>query len=146
MLKKTIKYTDYEGVEREEDFYFNLNKAEVMEMQLSTDGTLTKFIEKIIAEKRVPELVKIFKELILKSYGEKSLDGKRFIKNDRILEEFTQTEAYSNLFMELSTDADAAAAFINGIIPKDLVEAAKNQVNVAGSVLEYTPPAIEKKE
>ena len=71
MLKKTIKYTDYEGVEREEDFYFNLNKAEVMEMQLSTDGTLTKFIEKIIAEKRVPELVKIFKELILKSYGEK---------------------------------------------------------------------------
>ena len=146
MLKKTIKYTDYEGVEREEDFYFNLNKAEVMEMQLSTDGTLTKFIEKIIAEKRVPELVKIFKELILKSYGEKSVDGKRFIKNDRILEEFTQTEAYSNLFMELSTDADAAAAFINGIIPKDLVEAAKNQVNVAGSVLEYTPPAIEKKE
>ena len=146
MLKKTIKYTDYEGVEREEDFYFNLNKAEVMEMQLSTDGTLTKFIEKIIAEKRVPELVKIFKELILKSYGEKSLDGKRFIKNDRILEEFTQTEAYSNLFMELSTDADAAAAFINGIIPKDLVEAAKNQVNVAGSVLEYTPPVIEKKE
>ena len=146
MLKKTIKYTDYEGVEREEDFYFNLNKAEVMEMQLSTDGTLTKFIEKIIAEKRVPELVKIFKELILKSYGEKSLDGKRFIKNDKILEEFTQTEAYSNLFMELSTDADAAAAFINGIIPKDLVEAAKNQVNVAGSVLEYTPPAIEKKE
>ena len=146
MLKKTIKYTDYEGVEREEDFYFNLNKAEVMEMQLSTDGTLTKFIEKIIAEKRVPELVKIFKELILKSYGEKSLDGKRFIKNDQILEEFTQTEAYSNLFMELSTDADAAAAFINGIIPKDLVEAAKNQANVVGSVLEYTPPAIEKKE
>lgn len=146
MLKKTIKYTDYEGVEREEDFYFNLNKAEVMEMQLSTDGTLTKFIEKIIAEKRVPELVKIFKELILKSYGEKSLDGKRFIKNDKILEEFTQTEAYSNLFMELSTDADAAAAFINGIIPKDLVEAAKNQTNIAGSVLEYTPPAIEKKE
>ena len=145
MLKKTITYTDYEGVERTEDFYFNLNKAEVMEMQLSTDGTLTRFIEKIIAEKKVPELVKIFKELILKSYGEKSLDGKRFIKNDKILEEFTQTEAYSNLFMELSTDADAAAAFINGIIPKDLVEAAQKSQVTAGSVLEMTP-AIEKKE
>lgn len=145
MLKKTIKYTDYEGVEREEDFYFNLNKAEVMEMQLSTDGTLTKLIQKIIAEKNVPKLVEIFKQLILKSYGEKSLDGKRFIKNDQLLEEFTQTEAYSNLFMELSTDSDAAAAFVNGIIPKDLVDMAQNQGEVAGSILEYTP-AIEKKE
>ena len=146
MLKKTITYVDYEGVERTEDFYFNLNKAEVMEMQLSTDGTLTKFIQKIIAEKNVPKLVEIFKQLILKSYGEKSLDGKRFIKNDKLLEEFTQTEAYSNLFMELSTNADAAAAFVNGIIPKDLVElAAKEQGNVGGSILELTP-AIEKKE
>lgn len=145
MLKKTIKYTDYEGVEREEDFYFNLNKAEVMEMQLSTDGTLTKLIQKIIAEKNIPKLVEIFKQLILKSYGEKSLDGKRFIKNDKLLEEFTQTEAYSNLFMELSTNSDAAAAFVNGIIPKDLIDAAQNQGEVAGSILEYTP-AIKKKE
>lgn len=145
MLKKTIKYTDYEGVEREEDFYFNLNKAEVMEMQLSTDGTLTKLIQKIIAEKNVPKLVEIFKQLILKSYGEKSLDGKRFIKNDQLLEEFTQTEAYSNLFMELSTDADAASAFVNGIIPKDLVDMAQNQGEIAGSILEYTP-AVETKE
>ena len=124
MLKKTIKYTDYEGVEREEDFYFNLNKAEVMEMELSTDGTLTKLIQKIIAEKNIPKLVEIFKQLILKSYGEKSLDGKRFIKNDKILEEFTQTEAYSNLFMELSTNSDAAAAFVNGIVPKDVADKA----------------------
>lgn len=145
MLKKTIKYTDYEGVEREEDFYFNLNKAEVMEMQLSTDGTLTKLIQKIIAEKNVPKLVEIFKQLILKSYGEKSLDGKRFIKNDQLLEEFTQTEAYSNLFMELSTDSDAAAAFVNGIIPKDLVDMAQNQGEPAASILDYTP-AIDKKE
>lgn len=125
MRKETIKYTDYEGVEREEDFYFNLNKAEVMEMQLSTDGTLTKLIEKIIAEKNVPKIVEIFKELILKSYGEKSLDGKRFIKNKELTEAFTQTEAYSELFIKLSTDADAATAFINGIIPRDLL----NQIN-----------------
>ena len=125
MRKETIKYTDYEGVEREEDFYFNLNKAEVMEMQLSTDGTLTKLIEKIIAEKNVPKIVEIFKELILKSYGEKSLDGKRFIKSKELTDEFTQTEAYSELFIKLSTDADAATEFINGIIPRDLL----NQIN-----------------
>jgi hypothetical protein len=142
MLKKTIKYTDYEGVEREEDFYFNLNKAEVMEMQLSTDGTLTRLIEKIIAEKNVPKLVEIFKDLILKSYGEKSLDGKRFIKNKELTEEFTQTEAYSNLFMELSTDADAAAAFVNGIIPSDLAVQAQNAQERL-SVLEMTPTPKE---
>lgn len=142
MLKKTIKYTDYEGVEREEDFYFNLNKAEVMEMQLSTDGTLTRLIEKIIAEKNVPKLVEIFKDLILKSYGEKSLDGKRFIKNKELTEEFTQTEAYSNLFMELSTDADAAAAFVNGIIPSDLAVQAQNAQERL-SILETTPTLKE---
>lgn len=127
MRKETIKYTDYEGVEREEDFYFNLNKAEVMEMQLSTDGTLTKLIEKIIAEKNVPKIVEIFKELILKSYGEKSLDGKRFIKNKELTEAFTQTEAYSELFIKLSTDADAATAFINGIVPRDLLNQMNNE-------------------
>ncbi len=127
MRKETIKYTDYEGVEREEDFYFNLNKAEVMEMQLSTDGTLTKLIEKIIAEKNVPKIVEIFKELILKSYGEKSLDGKRFIKSPELTEAFTQTEAYSELFIKLSTDADAASDFINGIIPRDLLNQMNNE-------------------
>ena len=127
MRKETIKYTDYEGVEREEDFYFNLNKAEVMEMQLSTDGTLTKLIEKIIAEKNVPKIVEIFKELILKSYGEKSLDGKRFIKSPELTEAFTQTEAYSELFMKLSTDAEAASDFINGIVPRDLFNQMNNE-------------------
>ena len=127
MRKETITYTDYEGVERTEDFYFNLNKAEVMEMQLTTDGTLTKLIEKIIAEKNVPKIVEIFKQLILKSYGEKSLDGKRFIKSEELTREFTQTEAYSELFIKLSTDADAAAEFINGIVPRDLMNQMNNE-------------------
>lgn len=127
MRKETITYTDYEGVERTEDFYFNLNKAEVMEMQLTTDGTLTKLIEKIIAEKNVPKIVEIFKQLILKSYGEKSLDGKRFVKSEELTREFTQTEAYSELFIKLSTDADAAAEFINGIVPRDLMNQMNNE-------------------
>lgn len=119
MLKKRIKYTDYNGVEREEDFYFNLNKAEVAEMELSIKGGLAALIQQIVDTDNRPELIRIFKELILKAYGVKSLDGKRFIKNDEVRDEFVQSEAYSELFMELATNADSASDFINGIIPQN---------------------------
>ena len=122
MLKKTIKYTDYNGVERTEDFYFNLNKAEIMEMQLTTVGGLDAYLKKIISAQDMPTLMRIFKDLVLKSYGVKSDDGRRFIKNEKLREEFEQTEAYSILYMELSTDADSAAAFVNGIIPADVAK------------------------
>ena len=120
MLKKTIKYTDYNGVERTEDFWFNLSKAEIMEMELSTTGGLAELIQKIVKEQDAPAIIKIFKDLILKAYGEKSPDGKRFIKSHELSEAFAQTEAYSNLFMELATDADAAAKFVNGITPVEI--------------------------
>ena len=122
MLKKTIKYTDYNGVERTEDFYFNLKKAEIMEMQLTTVGGLDAYLKKIISAQDMPTLMRIFKDLILKSYGVKSDDGRRFIKNEKLREEFEQTEAYSILYMELSTDAESAAAFVNGIIPADVAK------------------------
>ena len=120
MLKKTIKYTDYNGEERVEDFYFNLTKAEIMEMELSVSGGFAEMIEKIISEKDGPAITKVFKEMILKAYGEKSPDGKRFIKSEELSSAFSQTEAYSDLFMELATDADAAASFVNGIMPKGM--------------------------
>lgn len=120
MLKKTIEYTDYNGTERKEDFYFNLTKAEVMEMEMSTTGGLAESIQRIVAAQDTPAIIKIFKELVLKAYGEKSPDGKRFIKSEEIQTAFSQTEAYSNLFMELATDDDAAAKFINGIVPADM--------------------------
>ena len=120
MLKKTIKYTDYDGNEREEDFYFNLSKAEVTEMELSKEGGMSEYIKKISAAQNAPELIKLFKEIITKSYGEKSLDGKRFIKNKELTEAFIQTEAYSELFIELASNADEAAKFINGIMPKNM--------------------------
>ena len=120
MLKKTIKYTDYDGNEREEDFYFNLSKAEVTEMELSKEGGMSEYIKKISAAQNAPELIKLFKEIITKSYGEKSLDGKRFIKNKELTEAFTQTEAYSELFIELASNADEAVKFINGIMPKNM--------------------------
>lgn len=124
MLKKNIKYTDYNGVEREEEFLFNLTKAELMEMEMGTTGGLAEKIQKIIDSQDAPSIIKIFKEIILKAYGEKSADGKRFIKiNDNgtpLSIGFSQTEAYSQLFMELATDSDSAAAFVKGIIPNDI--------------------------
>lgn len=119
MLKKTITYTDYNGVERTEDFYFNLSKAEILELELSTEGGLQQMIEKIVAAQDMPSLSKYFKKIILMSYGEKSPDGKRFIKNDKLSEEFSQTEAFSQLYVELATDDVAASDFINGVIPGD---------------------------
>jgi hypothetical protein len=117
MLKKTFTYVDFNGVERTEDHYFNLSKAELMEMELSTTGGLAEMINKIVAAQDAPAIVKIFKDLVLKAYGQKSADGRRFIKSKELSDEFSQTEAYSQLFMELATDADAAAAFVNGIVP-----------------------------
>lgn len=120
MLKETITYTDYNGVERTEDHYFNLTKAELMEMEMSTTGGLAEMIQRIVAAQDAPAIIKIFKELILSAYGQKSPDGKRFIKKQELRDEFSQTEAYSQLFMKLATDADAAAKFVSGIIPKDI--------------------------
>ena len=131
MLKKTITYIDYNGSERTEDFYFNLSKAEVMEMEMSTTGGLAEMIQRIVAAQDAPAIIKIFKDLVLKAYGEKSLDGKRFMKVDAngtpLSIAFSQTEAYSQLFMELATDADAAAKFVNGIVPADMAQQAALQ-------------------
>lgn len=124
MLKKTITYSDYNGVERTEDFYFNLSKAEILEMEMGTSGGLAEMIQRIVATQDAPAIIKIFKDLVLKAYGEKSPDGRRFLKTDEngnpLSRNFEQTEAYSILFMELATDAEAASKFVNGIVPGDI--------------------------
>lgn len=128
MLKKTITYEDFNGVERKEDFYFNLSKAEIMEMQFGTVGGLDVMLKKIIDAKDVKSIMDTFKMLILKAYGIKSDDGRRFIKSEEIAKEFEQTEAYSILYMELASDDNAAAEFVNGIIPKDVTTEVSNQM------------------
>lgn len=122
MVVKKIKYTDFNGVEREEEFMFNLTEAEITEMELTTDGGLSESIKRIISAQNTPQIIETFKMLILKSYGEKSADGRRFIKSEELTEAFTQTNAYSQFFMELATDDKAAIAFINGIIPDSMRE------------------------
>ena len=120
MFKKTITYEDYNGIERTEDFYFHLSKAELAEMELSRNGGMKEYLEKIIAAKDNEQIIKLFKGLVFKAYGEKSEDGRRFIKSEEISRAFSQTEAYSDLFMELATNTDSAIAFVNGIMPKGL--------------------------
>ena len=120
MLKKTVTYVDYNGVERTEDFYFNLSKAEVAEMEMSVEGGFSKMLEEIVKSNDNVRIVELFKQMVLKAYGEKSADGKRFIKSKELSEAFSQTEAYSEIFMELALDEKAAAAFVNGIMPANL--------------------------
>lgn len=127
MTTKTITYNDYNGVERTEDFYFNLSEAEVMEMELGVTGGMAEMIQRIVQAQDGPTIMQTFKDVVLRSYGVKSPDGKRFIKNDTLREEFSQTEAYSQLFVKLATDSKEAADFVNGIMPKK-AETAKSSI------------------
>lgn len=118
MLKKTITYTGYDGLERTEEFRFNLTKAELVDMELTTAGTFSETMKRIIAEKDIIRIAKLFKELLLKSYGVKSDDGKRFIKSQELSEAFSQTEAYSDLYIELLSNPEEAAKFFAEVAPK----------------------------
>lgn len=119
MLKLNRTYTDFSGNQRTEDFYFNLTKAECLEMEMSTEGGMEQMLRRIVAAQDMPTIIATFKKIILNAYGEKSPDGKRFIKSKELSDAFAQTNAYSDLFIELSTDAEAAAKFVNGIVPAD---------------------------
>lgn len=133
MLKDTRTYTDYDGTQRTEDFYFNLTKAELMEFNLSVPGGLESHVVRLIAKRDVPGLAKIFKDLIVKSYGEKSPDGRTFIKKPELTEAFLQTEAYSDIYIELITDPDKAEAFIKAVappVPEEEYEEAKQKAQM----------------
>lgn len=128
MIKKTVTYTDFNGNERTEDFYFNLTQFELAELDLGVSGVsggLLGLLKQIVREKDQRQIVEYFKKIVLMSYGEKSVDGRRFIKSEEIRNGFAPTEAFSKIYMELAQDADAAAAFVNGIMPKEVVEEAK---------------------
>lgn len=120
MYVKEVEYTDFNGVARKERFYFNLTKAEILDMELGKTGGFTEYIKKVIEAQDTPTLMTLFKSLLLKSYGVKSDDGRRFIKNDQVREEFEQTQAFSDLYMMLALDDNEASKFVNGIMPADM--------------------------
>ena len=120
MLKKLIKYTDYNGNERQENFYFNLNKTELMEMETEVTGGMRQLLESIMEKQDIPKIMSAFKTIILKAYGEKSPDGRLFNKSEELSRAFTHTEAYNVLYMELLSDAKKASAFITALMPEDM--------------------------
>lgn len=118
MFKDTVTYEDYNGNMRTETLYFNLSRAEVIQMEMSVNGGLGSFLENIVKSEDMPAIVEQFTKIIKMSYGVKSDDGKRFIKSDEISETFVQSEAFSEFFMKIISDEDYAAKFVNGIMPK----------------------------
>lgn len=141
MLKREISYEDYNGNQVTEAFYFNITKPELIELELEAEGGLGAMIERIIETKNHNELIKQFKRLVLMAYGEKSEDGKRFVKSDKMREEFSQSAAYSALFMELATDDNAAAIFLKGVLPKDLVAEQPADVGAAVTDISAVTPS-----
>ena len=117
MYIKPITYTDFNGNSLTENFMFNLSKAELIEMEADYPGGLQATIERITKERDGKTIVAIIKDLVLRSYGERSLDGRRFVKSDEMRKEFSQTDAYSELFMELAMNSDKMAEFVNNIVP-----------------------------
>lgn len=122
MLTREFTYTDFDGIERTDICQFNLTKSELIQMELGKEGRMTNMLDRIVKAKNVPSLMQEFKDFILLTYGQKSDDGRRFVKSKELSEAFSQTVPYDMLFMELITDDNKAAEFINGLIPKDLQE------------------------
>lgn len=130
MIKKRIKYLDFNDVEREEDFYFNISKSELSKAQLSVEGGLDAKLQKIADSKSVTEIAKLYEEFIDMSYGVKSDDGKHFKKDEELLEDFKSTAAYDQLYMELISSTKAAVEFIKGVLPADITQAIMNDEKV----------------
>lgn len=128
MIKKTITYIDFNGNERTEDHYFNLNKAELMRMEMGVKGGMTEMLNRMIAAQDAPALIEVFEDLIRKSYGVKTPDGKGFVKRQEDYEAFVSTEAYSELFMELISSPEASAEFFNGVIPANLAKQVEEEL------------------
>lgn len=143
MLKKTITYVDYDGVERTEEHYFNLTESELTKKEMSESGGYAKKLEKMIQAKDAKSFMEVITDVIRMAYGQKSPDGRRFIKNDDIFEEFEQTEAYNKLFMELVSDDEAASDFIVGILPRDIATRVKKAMEESKGDITTLPEIIQ---
>lgn len=128
MLKKTIAYTDFDGNQREEDFYFNLTEAELTKLEMSVGGGFRKWLQELVKKQNGPVIMDTFTDIIKQSYGVKSNDGRNFVKSEEAYNDFVSTEAYSKLFVELCTDADAASAFLMSVIPAKLKKAIEDGI------------------
>lgn len=140
MLTKKITYTDFDGVERTETFYFNLTRTEITELQLTYPGGYAEYIEKVTDSQDRPKIIEMFKDLIMRTYGEKSEDGRRLIKSPELSKAFMETPAYDELFMEIATNADFATEFVAGVMPDF------GQPDKKAEVIAQTKARIEEKK
>lgn len=129
MFTKTITYEDFNGLVRKENYYFHFSEDEIIEMELSNEGGFADFLKRIVEAKDQALLIKEFKKFILKAYGEKSPDGRRFMKSDEISKAFSETPAYTKLYMELAFNAEAASKFIKALIPDDIADRVKAYID-----------------
>lgn len=120
MLTITETYTDWNGNLRTEDFRFHFSQAELMEMEMSTEGGFSARVNRILNANSQTELFQIMKAFVLDAFGVKSDDGRRFMKDEEIRRGFQECPAYSKIFMRLATNSDEAAKFINGVTPEDM--------------------------
>ena len=125
MLKKTFQYTDFNGNEQEETFYFNLSKSEVIEYELQERAGMSTTLQRIVEERDNQKILAHFKDLVMKSVGRKSDDGRRFVKNDEIREDFLASPAYDEMFIWLMSEPGAGAEFVNNVLPQDVDEFVK---------------------
>jgi hypothetical protein len=139
MIKKTYTFTDYNGNERTEDYYFDLRQDELVKLEYSTKGGLSKKIETLIGTQDIPEIIKVFDEIIIASYGVKSPDGREFIKDEAITKAFMQTKGYEKLFMDFVTKEGFAADFFNNLIPTEGITQVVNEKKEESNIVEMTP-------
>lgn len=141
MIEKKVTYKDYDGVERTEVFRFHLNQSELIEMDALMPGGMEKTLKMISEKKDTPSLMRAFKTILMKAYGEKSADGRRFMKSDEISHAFEETPAYDKIFMELvSGDGNDTLAFIRGIMPEEMQ---KEIAAEAENILKQFPEAAK---
>lgn len=129
MYVKTIEYTDFNGVERKEDFYFNLSKSEILKLETSLDGGLTSYLDLMVQKQSQSNIMSSFEKIVDAAYGVKSLDGRTFMKTPEALAEFKATNAYDKFFMDLALNEEAAAEFLIGIMPNDTAKVVQKAVD-----------------
>lgn len=120
MIKKTVTYKDLNGKERTETFYFHYFESEIMDMEMSEEGGLAERIQRIIDAKDQASLLKVIKKFVVDAYGVKSDDGRRFNKSQEVKDAFVECPAYSKIYMELLTNDELAAEFVNKVVPEDM--------------------------
>lgn len=137
MRKETIKYSDFDGTNREEIFYFNLTRAECVALHMQTTGGLPAVLEKIVKANDIGTIYATFEDLLGRSYGVKSDDGRRLMKgkDGELFLAFKETNAYDELMCKLISIPGYSADFFSEVIPAEALEELSNTIDKNASAI-----------